>query len=125
VRPDDERYATIVRQKKANNWADWEIVAKGVRNTVGFDCKRNIFFLVFICKGHPITKELWFTDNGRDFMEHNLPPDELNRVTKIGASFGFPYCYGHDHRDKEILANETVDCKKQFQVESGFVESDE
>ena len=44
-----------------------EIVARGVRNTVGFDW-------------HPQTKELWFTDNGRDMLGDDVPPDELNRV---------------------------------------------
>ena len=56
-----------------------EIVARGVRNTVGFDW-------------HPVTKEMWFTDNGRDWAGDAGPEDELNRISgnKIGASFGFP-----------------------------------
>ncbi len=59
----------------------WEVVADGVRNSVGFDW-------------HPKTGELWFTDNGADGMGDDIPPDELNRVTKAGQHFGFPYFGG-------------------------------
>src|SRR5262249_16043587 len=48
-----------------------EVVARGVRNTVGFDW-------------HPVSKELYFTDNGRDWASEDVPEDELNRVTKVG-----------------------------------------
>ncbi len=58
-----------------------EVFARGVRNTVGFDW-------------HPGTKELWFTDNGRDLMGDDLPPDELNHAPRKGMHFGFPYCHG-------------------------------
>ncbi len=58
-----------------------ELVAKGVRNTVGFDW-------------HPQTKNLWFTENGRDWLGDNIPPCELNTVTKMGAHYGFPHCHG-------------------------------
>ena len=61
--------------------SNWEVVAAGVRNSVGFDW-------------HPITKELWFTDNGADGMGDDIPADELNRVTKLGQHFGFPYLGG-------------------------------
>lgn len=63
--------------------SDVEIVADGVRNSVGFDW-------------HPITKELWFTDNGADGMGDDLPADELNRVSSVGQHFGFPYYGGKD-----------------------------
>src|SRR5882672_9505008 len=55
-----------------------EVVARGVRNTVGFDW-------------NPETKQLYFTDNGRDWMSEDVPEDELNRVTKVGEHFGAPY----------------------------------
>ena len=48
-----------------------EIVVRGVRNTVGFDW-------------HPATKELYFTDNGRDWVSEDIPEDELNRVSASG-----------------------------------------
>ncbi len=57
-----------------------EIVALGVRNTVGFDW-------------NPETKQMYFTDNGRDWLSESVPEDELNRVTKVGEDFGAPYCY--------------------------------
>ncbi len=68
-----------------------EIVARGVRNTVGFDW-------------HPVTGELWFTDHGRDWMGNDGPQDELNRVAKgqEGANFGFPYCHANRVPDADI-----------------------
>jgi glucose/arabinose dehydrogenase len=66
-----------------------EVVARGVRNTVGFDW-------------HPVSKELYFTDNGRDWLSEDLPEDELNRVTKVGEHFGSPYCYQGDFPDPEF-----------------------
>lgn len=66
-----------------------EIYAEGVRNTVGFDW-------------HPDTKELWFTDNGRDQLGDDLPPDELNHAADEGLHFGFPYCHGGEVLDPEF-----------------------
>jgi glucose/arabinose dehydrogenase len=66
-----------------------DVVAHGVRNSVGFDW-------------HPVTKELYFTDNGRDWLSEDLPEDELNRVTKIGQHFGFPYCHQGTFTDREM-----------------------
>jgi len=60
-----------------------EIFARGVRNTVGFDW-------------HPDTKVLWFTDNGRDWLGDDQPPDELNHAPEKGLHFGFPYLHGSD-----------------------------
>jgi glucose/arabinose dehydrogenase len=66
-----------------------DVVARGVRNSVGFDW-------------HPVTKELYFTDNGRDWLSEDLPEDELNRVTKPGQHFGFPYCHQGTFTDREM-----------------------
>ena len=66
-----------------------EVVARGVRNTVGFDW-------------NPETKQLYFTDNGRDWMSEDVPEDELNRVTKIGEHFGAPYCLQGNIVDPEF-----------------------
>jgi glucose/arabinose dehydrogenase len=68
-----------------------EIVARGVRNTVGFDW-------------HPVTKELWFTDNGRDWAGNAGPEDELNRIPKNmeGGNFGFPYCHANGIPDPDV-----------------------
>lgn len=74
-----EIFATMTRMHA--DGSGLEIFAKGIRNSVGFDW-------------HPITKELWFTDNGRDEMGDDLPPDELNHAPRAGLHFGFPYRYG-------------------------------
>ena len=66
-----------------------EIVAKGVRNTVGFDW-------------NPETKQLYFTDNGRDWVSESVPEDELNRVSKVGEDFGAPYCLQGNILDPEF-----------------------
>ncbi|HEX2229186.1 MAG TPA: PQQ-dependent sugar dehydrogenase [Candidatus Binatia bacterium] len=66
-----------------------EVFARGVRNSVGFDW-------------HPVTKEFYFTDNGRDWLSEDLPEDELNRVTKAGQHFGFPYCHQGNFADREF-----------------------
>lgn len=66
-----------------------EVIARGVRNSVGFDF-------------HPQTGELWFTDHGRDWMGDNGPEDELNRVSKPGLNFGYPYCHAKGVLDADF-----------------------
>src|SRR2546426_5884293 len=73
----DERHGVIERMNP--DGSGLEVFAKGIRNSVGFDW-------------HPVTKELWFTDNGRDEMGDKLPPDELNYAPRPGMNFGFPDC---------------------------------
>ena len=97
--PDDSLYVPIGAPCNVCNRGDpyavigrisadstFNIVARGIRNTVGFDW-------------HPETNELWFTDNGRDGMGDNRPPDELNRITAVGQHFGYPFCHGTDIAD--------------------------
>ncbi len=85
--PDDEIYGTITRINPDGTGR--EIFAKGIRNTVGFDW-------------HPETKELWFTENGRDWMGDDVPPDELCKAPKKGLHFGFPFCHGFSIADPEF-----------------------
>jgi glucose/arabinose dehydrogenase len=66
-----------------------EVIARGVRNTQGFDW-------------HPKTRELWFTDHGRDWMGDNGPEDELNRMSKVGLNFGYPYCHAKGVLDADF-----------------------
>ncbi|MDB5037674.1 MAG: sorbosone dehydrogenase family protein [Bacteriovoracaceae bacterium] len=80
-------YATITRMKL--DGSKKEIYARGIRNTVGFDWD-------------PLTKQLWFTDNGRDMLGDNTPPDELNHAPKAGMNFGYPYCHGKSVSDPEF-----------------------
>ena len=82
----DSRYASITRMDP--DGTNREIVAHGVRNTVGFTW-------------HPETGELWFTDNGRDMMGDDVPPCELNRVSEAGQHFGYPFCHGGTIPDPE------------------------
>ena len=63
-----------------------EVVALGVRNSVGGAVD-------------PRSGQLWFTDNGRDWISDDLPSDELNRVTRLGEHFGYPYCHQGDLAD--------------------------
>src|SRR5262245_59633711 len=84
--PPGPLHATITRLDVGGGHP--EVVARGVRNSVGFDWD-------------PATKDLWFTDNGRDWLGDDQPPDKLNHVTKTGEHFGFPYCHGNGIRDSE------------------------
>ena len=84
---DPARYALISRIKP--DGGGYEVVARGVRNSVGFDWQ-------------PETRELWFTDNGRDMLGDDLPSDELNRVSRAGLHFGFPYCHQGDLPDPQF-----------------------
>ena len=82
-------YASITRINVDTPNAKPQIFARGVRNSVGFDW-------------HPQTKELWFTENGRDMLGDDVPPEELNRATKPGQHFGYPYCHAGDIADPEF-----------------------
>ncbi len=83
---DGELFSSITRMNA--DGSDVEIFARGVRNTVGFDW-------------HPESGDLWFTDNGRDMLGDNVPPDELNRVPEAGMHFGHPFVHGSDILDPE------------------------
>ncbi len=82
-----EVYASITRMNADGTGR--EVFAKGVRNTVGFTW-------------HPESKDLWFTDNGRDMMGDDIPNCELNRAPKAGMHFGFPYCHEGSVKDPEF-----------------------
>jgi glucose/arabinose dehydrogenase len=89
--PDPNKYANINRMKP--DGTGLEVFATGVRNTVGFDWD-------------PRTKEMWFTDNGRDMMGDDMPSDELNHAPKKGMNFGYPYCHQGDTADPEFGAKQ-------------------
>jgi glucose/arabinose dehydrogenase len=100
----DPRFATIMRMDADGRRL--EIFAHGVRNTVGFDW-------------HPRTGELWFTDNGRDWLGDDLPPDELNRAPRAGLHFGFPYWHGGSVRDPGFDAKRPKEAFVAPEVELG------
>lgn len=85
--PDKELYASISRINP--DGSDFEVYAKGVRNSVGFNW-------------HPETKELWFTENGRDWLGDDEPACELNHAPKQGMHFGYPYCHQGDLSDPKF-----------------------
>ncbi len=86
-KPEKDPYATLTRIDPDGQ--HFEIYARGLRNSVGFDW-------------HPDNRELWLSDNGRDLLGDDTPPDELNRVPAPGLNFGFPYCFGKAVADPEF-----------------------
>jgi glucose/arabinose dehydrogenase len=85
--PPGPLHETITRLKP--DGTGLEVFARGVRNSVGFDW-------------HPEHRELWFTDNGRDWLGDDQPPDELNHAPRPNMHFGFPYCHGRNILDPEF-----------------------
>lgn len=84
---EDPVYASITRINP--DGTGFEVVQHGVRNTVGFTW-------------HPETQDLWFTDNGRDWLGDEIPHCELNHAPKDGMHFGFPYCHQGDLSDPKF-----------------------
>ncbi|WP_233583254.1 sorbosone dehydrogenase family protein [Candidimonas sp. SYP-B2681] len=82
-----QEYAQIRRYNA--DGSGMEVLAQGVRNSVGFDW-------------HPATQELWFSNHGRDWMGDDVPNDTLNRISKTGLNFGFPYCHQGNVADPDI-----------------------
>jgi glucose/arabinose dehydrogenase len=87
LRRDDARYSAILRETEDRRGL--EVFAHGVRNTVGFDW-------------HPTSQVLWFTDNGRDELGDDVPPDEVNRAPEPGLHFGYPFFHGRSVEDPEF-----------------------
>jgi hypothetical protein len=85
--PGQAIFSSLVRLNP--DGTDFEILARGIRSSVGFDWQ-------------PISNALFFTENGRDYLGDDLPPDELNQWTVKGEHFGFPYCHGVDIPDPEF-----------------------
>ncbi|MEO6583556.1 MAG: sorbosone dehydrogenase family protein [Ferruginibacter sp.] len=83
----DPIYATITRMNV--DGTPPEIFASGIRNSVGFTW-------------HPVTNQLWFTENGGDMMGNDVPADELNVAPAPGLHFGFPYCHQGNILDDEF-----------------------
>src|SRR5262245_30546773 len=85
--PNPDTYALISRINP--DGSGYEVFARGVRNTVGFDWD-------------PRTQEMWFNEHGRDLMGDDMPSDELNHASKAGLDFGYPYCHQGDTPDPEF-----------------------
>ena len=97
---EDPIYGTITSIKPDGGGR--QIMAQGIRNTVGFDW-------------NPVNGELWFTDNGRDMLGDNIPPDELNRIPPGSGvdgnapHFGFPYYHAGDIQDPDFMSGKGRD----------------
>lgn len=89
-----QEYAQIRRYDA--DGSNMEVVARGVRNTQGFDW-------------HPVTREMWFTDHGRDWMGDDGPEDELNRMPRAGLDFGFPFCHAGGIADPDVKRDRACD----------------
>jgi len=87
VGPVADPYGSIVRLLPGQTQP--EVYVRGIRNSMGFDW-------------HPQTGELWFSDNGRDWLGDDSPPEELNRVERAGQHFGFPFRHGNFIVDPEM-----------------------
>src|SRR5262249_21154157 len=68
---------------------DAEVIARGIRQIVGMDFR-------------PGTNELYFTENGRDWLSEDAPEDKLNRWSKLGQHFGYPFCHQGNLTDNEF-----------------------
>lgn len=90
----DPRYASICRLNP--DGSGFEVFASGIRNSVGF-------------AWHPQTSQLWFTENGRDQMGNDVPPDELNVASTRGLHFGYPYCHAGEIPDPEFGSRRRCD----------------
>ncbi len=86
---EDPIFASITRLDVSKAGAKPEVYAHGVRNSVGMTW-------------HPETKELWFTDNGRDMLGDDTPDCELNKATALGQHFGYPYWHAGTIKDPEV-----------------------
>lgn len=90
-KPENKLYGTLFRINP--DGSGFQILAEGVRNSVGFDWE-------------PITQHLYFNDNGRDNLGDDLPPDELNKWTGRLEHYGFPYCHAGTIADPELAADD-------------------
>lgn len=88
--PENELFTSLFRINP--DGSGLEILARGIRNTVGFDWE-------------PRTHHLFFNDNGRDYMGDDAPPDELNQWTGTVEHYGFPFCHAGNIPDPEYIGN--------------------
>jgi glucose/arabinose dehydrogenase len=104
---DDKRRAAVTEFNEDGSGG--RIFASGLRNAVGLTL-------------NPRTNTVWTTDNGRDWLGDDLPPEEVNDLGPNGGNFGWPYCYGNRVQDrsqsKEFDCSKTVAPKVEMQAHS-------
>ena len=99
----DERRASIL---ECSDSGECKIYAKGIRNAVGFAF-------------HPETSKMYATENSRDWLGDDLPPDEIN-IVENGKNYGWPICYGKNIHDIEFDKSTYVrnPCMEPFEMPS-------
>lgn len=93
---EDSRRATVMEFNE--DGSGMKIFARGLRNSVGLAL-------------NPKTKTIWATENERDMLGDNIPPDEINDLG-VGGDFGWPYCYGRQVPDREYTKPGDERCAK-------------
>ncbi len=93
-KPERPLFGSLVRLNP--DGSNFEILAQGIRNTVGFDWQ-------------PGSGQLFFTENGRDYLGDDLPPDELNQWSAKDQHFGYPYCHAGTIADPDITDGKPCD----------------
>lgn len=101
---EDARRAKIYVMEK--DGANFREHARGLRNAVFFTW-------------HPATRQMWATDNGRDLLDDDLPPDEIN-IVEEGKNYGWPTCYGKNIHDTDYDKNTYIrnPCLEPFETPS-------
>ncbi len=92
---DDKRRAAVTEYNE--DGSDQRTFASGLRNAVGLTV-------------NPKTGTIWTTDNGRDWLGDDLPPEEVNDLGARGGNAGWPYCYGKRIPDRS--QSQDYDCSK-------------
>lgn len=95
---EDPRFAALLAMNPATGKA--QVIASGIRNTVGFAT-------------HPASGALWFTDNGRDMLGDDVPPEEINILNQPGKHYGYPFIHGGTIADPEFGENAHPDAFEQ------------
>lgn len=100
----DSRRAKIFSMEK--NGTDAKEFARGLRNAVFF-------------KWHPVTRELWATEMGRDLLGDDIPPDEVDIIAE-GKNYGWPICFGKNVHDTDFDKNTYIrnPCEEPFETQS-------
>lgn len=101
---EDERRATLLRFEADGSGET--IFASGLRNSVGFDW-------------HPVTGELFATDNGRDLLGDDFPPCEFNRIVE-GGFYGWPYANGDNIADPDFGDGHAAEIARAIPPVHGF-----
>lgn len=106
IETDKRRAAILVANMTGPGPVTPKVFASGLRNSV---------FMAW----HPVTKELWATDMGRDLLGDDIPPDEVN-IIKDGGNYGWPTCYGKNIHDTNFDKNTYIrsPCLEPFEHES-------